>query len=1497
MTQHPTPQDRPGESPGTSAGETPGERRARLAAGLRQRIAERHHPLSYPQQRLWFLHQLDPGSAVYVVPLTYRITGPLDRPALEHALTAVVERHEVLRSVFRPVDGVPRQFVRPAAPVPVELIDLSEAADPEAEADRLCADQARTVFDLESDLLLRPVLLRLAPQKHRLCLTLHHIACDGWSLNLLAGELAAFYAGFLHPGPHTDPPEPLPVQYRHVAAQQEELLTGEPLAALLDHWRGRLAGAPALATLPTDRPRPPVQSHRGGHVDLALPSDAVERAGELARAGGTTLFAVLLAAFAAVVHAHTGAEEVIVGSPVAGRPHADWQRLIGLFANTVVLRIGVHDDAPFRELVARAGTGTRAAVAHQDLPFERLVEELRPQRDPAYNPLFQLMFSYHEEAETGLVLPGCTVRMEPGDTATAKFDLTMSLTRRGERLRARLEYSSDLFDRRTIEAFGTHYRTFLTAAVADPDLPVGALPVLTPEEERHILTAWNPAPGPAPQPAPVHELVRLQARRTPDAVAVEAAAQDGGAPLTYRLLDRQSDELADRLRAAGVRADTPVGVCLDRSPQLVVALLAVLKAGGAYLPLDPAYPAQRLALMVEDSRTPIVLTRRGLVHRLPRTAAVPLLTDDPAPQDAQATAADREDPAPAGERLAYVIYTSGSTGRPKGVMVTHANLSWFLSAMDRRLGDAGPGATWLAVTSMSFDISVLELLWPLTRGHRIVVRGDEPTAVTAGTGGVAVTAADQTRAVGFSLFYFGGSPDHAGASAAYRLLLEGARFADANGFTAVWTPERHFHSFGGLYPNPAVTAAAVAAVTERVAVRAGSVVLPLHDTIRVAEEWAVVDHLSGGRAGISVASGWQPDDFVLAPDRYRDRKERMLQALTELRSLWRGGTVTRRNGIGKDSEVRIFPPPLQPDLPLWITSARSPETFRLAGEAGAGLLTHLLGHTADQLAEKVRLYRAAWREAGHPGDGHVSLMLHTFVGADTDAVRETVRAPLCAYIKSSFDLLSGLGEALGRETDPRLLPEAELDALVERAFERFFETSGLLGTPEHCADVVDRLKGVGVDEIACLIDFGVPPDEVLASLAFLPRVRELSEDRRRRARADEPIGRQLVRHGVTHLQCTPSLAGVLAADPGARDALAGLDRLLVGGEALAGPLARDLAELLPGRAYNMYGPTEATVWASAAAIDETGPVTIGTSLPAARAHVVDARLRPAPLGSPGELLLGGPGIVRGYLGRPALTAERFLPDPFAGDGGRLYRTGDLVRRRADGRLEFLGRLDQQVKLHGHRIEPGEIENVLREHPAVRAAAVTVLGEGNHARLVAYCAVATAAGRTPDTAELTAHTAGALPAHMVPAEIVLLDALPLTPNGKVDKAALPAPRPRGTTSGEPPGSDLERRIAEVLAGVLRVERLGVTDNFFERGGNSLLAVQARTRLQPVLGESLTLVDIFRHPTVRALATAFADATDGHAGTREALRDGARQHAARQARARSRHGKLRRERRDT
>ncbi|HSV68461.1 MAG TPA: MupA/Atu3671 family FMN-dependent luciferase-like monooxygenase [Mycobacteriales bacterium] len=1475
---------------------TPADRRALLAARLRQRIAERTYPLSYPQQRLWFLDQLDPENAVYVVPLVYRVRGPLDLDVLRRALTAVVRRHQVLRTVFRSIADVPRQVVSPPVDVPLPVDDLRGHDDPTAAAERLARAQARTPFDLGSDLMVRPRVLRLSDEEHWVCLTLHHIACDGWSLGVLDAELTELYRAMLA-GEQPDLPE-LPVQYADFAEWQLGQLTGTGLDRALSYWRDRLAGAPALATLPTDLPRPPTQSHAGAHVDFQVDPRTTARVGELARTASATPFAVLLAAFAALVHAYTGGAEVIVGSPVSGRLRAELEPLVGFFTNTVVQRVDTSGRPTFAELVARVREESRAAVANQDLPFEKLVEELHASRDPAYNPVFQLMFSYGEQDGGGLRIPGCEVAMVPGDTATAKFDLTLSMTATAGALSARLEYCTDLFTEATAGRLADQLRTLLAAGVADPSLPIGALPVLSEPERRQLLVGWNPPAEPV-EDLLVHELVARQASQTPDAPALLGADQRPEDALSYREMERRAGELAARLRALGVGPGVPVGVYLDRSPELVVTLLAVLKAGGGYLPLDPGYPPDRISFMVSDSGTPVIVTRGALARRIAELPATVLRLDADGQGPSQSTV---DGAAPAGDDLCYLIYTSGSTGRPKGVMISHRNVLHFFAGMDRvldgRVLDGDTPDTWLAITSMSFDISVLELLWTLARGYRVVVRGDEPTATAVVAGGAPVPAAVQARPMQLSLFYFGG--DSGGAPEdRYRLMMDGATFADRNGFTAVWTPERHFHAFGGLYPNPSVTAAAIAAVTERVKVRAGSVVIPLHDPLRVAEEWSVVDNISHGRVGLSVASGWQPTDFVLAPDSYLDRKKIMMRHLDELRRLWRGESAVRRNGVDAEVEVRVFPAPVQDELPIWVTSARSPETFQLAGEAGAGLLTHLLGHTIDQLSHKIALYRQAWRENGHSGDGHVTVMLHTFVGPDADEVREVVRAPLCAYITSSFDLLSGLGQAMGRDVDLRSLPAAELDELVARAFDRFFETSGLLGTPDHCADIIDQLKLVGVDEVACLVDFGVPHEQVLAALESLVVARDISEDRRRAATADEPIAAQLRRHGVTHLQCTPSVAGVLAEDPTSAEALAGLTRLLVGGEALPAPLAVRLAGTLPGRVHNMYGPTEATVWATTQQVDDSGTVLIGRPMAGVRAYVVDAYLRPAPVNAPGELLLGGAGVARGYLGRPALTAERFVPDPFSGEpGARLYRTGDLVRWRTAptpgpaggspvGELEFLGRIDHQVKLHGHRIELGEIENVVRAHPDLSAAVTAVRGEDTRRRLVAYC-VPAAGVTTPTASVVQAFAARSLPDYMVPADVIFLDELPMTPNGKVDRGRLPDPEDRPPVAYLAPENDRERQVAEVFADVLRKDRIGVEDNFFASGGNSLLAVQARARLQPVLGDGLSLVDMFRYPTVRALTLAFADDCPAGAELAQARQDAGRRAAALARRARARRG---------
>jgi natural product biosynthesis luciferase-like monooxygenase protein len=499
-------------------------------------------------------------------------------------------------------------------------------------------------------------------------------------------------------------------------------------------------------------------------------------------------------------------------------------------------------------------------------------------------------------------------------------------------------------------------------------------------------------------------------------------------------------------------------------------------------------------------------------------------------------------------------------------------------------------------------------------------------------------------------------------------------------FAAVWTPERHFHPFGGLFPNPSVLAAAIAARTSRVAIRAGSVVAPLHDPLRIAEEWAVVDQLSGGRAGLSFASGWQPDDFALAPGKYEERKREMMKTLAQVRRLWRGEKVQRRNGAGAEIDVRVFPRPVQAELPVWLTSARHPETFQMAGEAGTGLLTHLIGHTIEQLAEKIAAYRAAWREHGWPGRGRVTLMIHTFVHPDLEHVRATVRGPLREYIRSSFDLMAGLGAA--RNVDVRSLPPAEVEALLDHAFERFFASSGLLGTPEMAAATVERLIAIGVDEVGCLIDFGVADEEALAALPHLAATRALVARRGEPAAppatpaaappVHEPVAEQLARLEVSHLQCTPGFARMLVGDPAARACLPRLRHLLVGGEALPEDLAEELAGAVGGGVHNMYGPTEATVWATTSRVTAGAAVTIGRPLPGYQAYVVDTALQPAPIGVPGELVLGGEAIALGYHRRDELTAERFVPDELGPvTGRRLYRTGDLVRWRASGELEFL----------------------------------------------------------------------------------------------------------------------------------------------------------------------------------------------------------------------------------
>jgi natural product biosynthesis luciferase-like monooxygenase protein len=1002
---------------------------------------------------------------------------------------------------------------------------------------------------------------------------------------------------------------------------------------------------------------------------------------------------------------------------------------------------------------------------------------------------------------------------------------------------------------RVPEAQALHARlwSFATRAVGQPP---AALSLLTPDERDAALYRGNQTARDYDRALTIPAAFAAQVARTPQATALVFE----GTELTYAQLDAAANRVAARLVALGVGPDVLVGLHVRRSAQLVIGALGILKAGGAYVPMDPAYPADRTALYLQDSACPVLVTERALVTALPPHGAQ--VVDLDGLDGGTADVGPRATPG----AMAYMIYTSGSTGRPKGVMVNHQNVINFFAGMDDRLG-SDPG-TWMAVTSLSFDISVLELFWTLTRGFKVVITSDDNRAL--------VSNGPRVGGMDFSLYYWGN--DDGQGSDKYRLLLDGARFADAHGFAAVWTPERHFHAFGGPYPNPAVTGAAVAAVTSRIGVRAGSCVAPLHHPARIAEEWAVIDNMTNGRAGIAFASGWQPDDFVLRPENTPPANKAALTAsIDQVRRLWRGEAVDFPTATGTFA-VTTQPRPVRPDLPVWVTTAGNPDTWREAGRMGANVLTHLLGQTVDEVGAKIAVYHQALRDAGHdPAEHHVTLMLHTYLAATRDAAREVARAPMKDYLRAAAGLIkqyawafpafkkpAGAGSAM--DIDLGSLAADEMDAILDFAFQRYFADSGLFGTVDDALARVAEVKAVGVTEIACLIDYGIAPDVVLDGLRPLAAV--VAAANADVAPDDFSIAGQLQRHRVTHLQCTPSMARMIVTNDDSRAALGGLTTVMLGGEALTGSLVDTLRAATPARIINMYGPTETTIWSSTEAVGTTEAiVNLGTPIANTQFYVLDDAQEPVPPGTAGELWIGGDGVAGGYWQRPDLTAERFVANPFVQTpDARIYRTGDLVRMRPDGRLDFLGRADNQVKLRGYRIELGEIEATLEAVGGVTQAVVLAREDvPGDLRLVAYTT-------GPAAEDALREAVSQLPAHMRPAAYVRLSAFPLTPNRKVDRKALPphavpsqaeAPSVTGAPAGT--GTGAAAQIAAVWQRLLGVPRVQPSDNFFALGGHSLLAVQAHREIKAALGNvALSITDIFRFPTLDALARHLGDA---------------------------------------
>ncbi len=775
----------------------------KMAPGAPDANAEQVYvfPVTFAQQRLWFLDQLQPDSASYNVAWSIQIKGQLEVQALERSLSEIVRRHEILRTVFAEEHGEAVQKVCAARCVPMPVVDLRSHVKAADEAQAMAAREAQQPLDLKNGPLVRARLLQLAEDEHVLLLTLHHIIFDGWSRRIFVQELASLYEAFRDGKP--SPLAELPLQYADYAVWQRRHFQGKNLDKQLTYWKTQLAGAPASLDLPTDRPRPAVQSFRGAVKSLALPLELTERLNHMSRQHNVTPFMVLLAAFQTLLSRYSGQEDILVGTPIANRNRAEIEGLIGFFANTLVLRTKIPASMPFGDLLSRVKESALGAYAHQDIPFEKLVEELRPERSLSHNPLFQVLFSLQNAPRQAFELAGLQLKPLEVAGSTAKFDLSLFLVETPSGLRGRMEYNTDLYDEATIGRMLEHYQVLLEAAVANPALPVSELPLLTRGERQQLLVDWNATDFDYPRELCLHELFEQQVERAPDAVA---CVHDGQS-LTYAELNQRANQLAHFLKQRGVGPGQRIGLYVERSLMMMVGLLGIQKSGAAYVPLDPSYPAERLRLTLDDAQVPVLLTQQSLSSSMPEhQAEVVCLDADWAKIAAHSTSNPKSGATP--EDLVYVIFTSGSTGRPKGVQVPHravVNLMTFMASELRM----GPDDVFPALASFAFDMCIPELYLALVSGGRVIIgdkhlaaNGEALAEVLRATGATIVHATPTTWNLLLEAGFTGkGLKRVIGAEALPRELCTRLLEADASLYnfygpteTTVWSAFHHFRS-------------------------------------------------------------------------------------------------------------------------------------------------------------------------------------------------------------------------------------------------------------------------------------------------------------------------------------------------------------------------------------------------------------------------------------------------------------------------------------------------------------------------------------------------------------------------------------------------------------------------------------------------------------------------------------------------------------------------------
>ncbi|MFW9261614.1 amino acid adenylation domain-containing protein [Nostoc sp. CALU 546] len=1041
--------------------------------------------LSFAQQRLWLLAQLQGPSASYNMPIALQLDGNLNIDALRSSLAYLLNRHDSLRMYFPTVAGHP-QVAMPAAVNYANLDDIEvlrewglgngewglgigdwERVLPITISDspniqRLIDAHVQEPFDLNTGPLFKANLLQLKEQKYVLLINMHHIISDGWSMGVFVRELRQVYTAFAQG--QTPNLAPLPIQYSDYANWQRNWLQGEVLETQINYWKNQLKDAPPLLELPTDYPRPALQSYRGDRDRYSLSPDLTLAIKTFSQQQGASLFMTLLAAFSILLSRYSRQEDLCIGSPIANRTHSQTEGLIGFFVNTLILRNQIKPEQSFIEFLQQTCQTCLDAYSHQDIPFEYLVEQLQPERSMSHNPLFQVMLALENNESPDLSLPGIEIEWLPLTYPFAKFDLVLLVIESDNQLNLIWEYATDLFDKSTIQNMAEQFEVLLQGIIDNSQQPINTLPLMTAPEYLQ-LQRWNQTQTDYPQDKTLVDLFEQQVEKNPHNIALVFESQQ----LTYQQLNQKANQLAHYLiQNHQIQPDTLIAICVERSFEMIIGLLGILKAGAAYLPIDPNYPKERIEFVLEDSGTSVLLTQSFLLDQLPlaklkyqiicldRVTFSFALIDNPNPQSTP-------------DNLAYVIYTSGSTGQPKGVMIEHGGLVNLTLAIDKVL-QIKPQSRLLQFASFSFDASIWEIA----------------TAIAAGA---------------------------------------------------------------------------------------------------------------------------------------------------------------------------------------------------------------------------------------------------------------------CLYLAK-------------QET---LLPSQDLVNFLEE-------------------------------------------------------------------------------HKISHITLPPSVLSLLP-----QAALPDCQTIVVAGEACPTEL---VAKWAIGRSlFNGYGPTESTICASIALCHPNGKKpSIGQPISNIRIYILDAHNQPLPPGIPGELCIAGVGLARGYLKRPDLTAEKFIKVELFGKIERIYKTGDLARWGVDGNLEYLGRIDEQIKLRGFRIELGEIESILLQHPSVKEAIVTLSKTESNQSLIAYVT-----GINNDfSTQLKNHLKSRLPDYMIPAQIIVLDELPLTPNGKIDRKSLPAPNRVNQGLYEPPRNEIEKQLVQIWSTVLEHQDIGIHDNFFDLGGHSLLAIKLLNNIQEVFEQQLSLSSLFQNPTIAQLA---------------------------------------------